>query len=361
LAPKPDKRGETAKAGPTSIGAVARIAGVSTATVSRILNGKTGKASPETIARVMQVVAETGYRPSSAGQALRRRESRLVALIASNLANPIMSAIAASVEVALRHRGQVMVLCDSHDRPDLQDEYLREMKAHAVRGFVLLGAVRSPALEAMLGEGEPLVFVNRSNPYGTTAPFVGIDNRQAGADVADLFARLGFRRVLVIHASLDSSATRDRVDGFAATFRRRTGLIPVLAGGQSGEHLELGHDCLTEYLRTTGRAPDAVFCLSDLIAYGAARALKDLCGSGASECQVVGFDDSPLNDWIIPDLSSVSVPYADFGTAVTDVLEALWEGDRNRSFILSHRLAPRGSIAKAASRAEALERVVKST
>jgi LacI family transcriptional regulator len=361
LAPKPENRGATTKATPTSIGAVARIAGVSTATVSRILNGKTGKASPETIARVMQVVAETGYRPSSAGQALRRRESRLVALIASNLANPIMSAIAASVEVALRHKGQVMVLCDSHDRPDLQDEYLREMKAHAVRGFVLLGAVRSPALKAMLEEGEPVVFVNRSNPYGTAAPFVGIDNRQAGADVADLFARLGYRRILVIHASLDSSATRDRVEGFLAAFQRQTGLTADVEGGQSVEHLELGHDCLKRYVRATGKVPDAVFCLSDLIAYGATRALKDLGGSGSAECQVVGFDDSPLNDWIIPDLSSVSVPYAGFGTAVTDVLEALWEGGRNRSIILPHRLAMRGPIAQAASSSAILEREVKNT
>jgi LacI family transcriptional regulator len=350
LAPKAGRPGApTFKAAPPSISAVARIAGVSTATVSRILNGKTGKASPDTIARVMQVVSETGYRPSSAGQALRRRESRLVALIASNLANPIMAAIAASVEVALRHKGQVMVLCDSHDRPDLQDEYLREMKAHAVRGFVLLGAVRSPALEAMLEEGEPVVFVNRSNPYGTASPFVGIDNLRAGADVADLFARLGFRRVLVIHASLDSSATRDRVEGFSTEFRRKTGLVPVLEGGHSMEHLELGHDCLTRYLRATGQVPDAVFCLSDLIAYGASRALKDAGGTEPAECRVVGFDDSPLNDWISPDLSSVSVPYADFGAAVTDVLEALWDGNRDRSITLPHRLVLRGAIARLAS------------
>ena len=78
-----------------SIGDVAKRAGVSIATVSRIVNGKTGKASQETIARVKATIAEVGYRPTGAGQALRRGQSRLVAVLAANLANPTMAAIAA--------------------------------------------------------------------------------------------------------------------------------------------------------------------------------------------------------------------------------------------------------------------------
>ncbi len=112
-----------------SINAVAARAGVSIATVSRVINGVANKASPATIVRVKEAIAALDYRPTSAGRALRQRTSRLVAVLAANLANPAMAAIAASAETALRDAGLVMVLCDTHDRPELQDEYLREMLA----------------------------------------------------------------------------------------------------------------------------------------------------------------------------------------------------------------------------------------
>ncbi|MHB2169573.1 hypothetical protein [Alsobacter sp. R-9] len=91
-----------------------------------------------------------------------------------------MAAIAASAETALREAGYVMVLCDTHDRADLQDEYLLEMRAQLVRGVVLLGAVPSPQLEVALAGGDPVLFVNRRSPVSGTAAFIGIDNHRAG-------------------------------------------------------------------------------------------------------------------------------------------------------------------------------------
>ena len=160
-----------------SISAVAERAGVSIATVSRVVNGVAKKASAETVARVQKAVEDLGYRPTGAGRALRRGQSRLVAVLAANLANPAMAAIAAAAEVALRGAGYVMVLCDTHDQPELQDEYLLEMRAQYACGLVLLGAVDSPVLRDFVAAGEPLVFVNRRNPVpGGADRHVGIDD-----------------------------------------------------------------------------------------------------------------------------------------------------------------------------------------
>src|SRR5262245_19878382 len=104
-----------------SLAVVAEAAGVSRATVSRIVNGEVGRASPQTVERVRRIVSELGYRPNHAGRSLRLRESQIVAMLAPNLDNPAMAAIAASTENALRDAGYVMVLCDTHDRADLQD------------------------------------------------------------------------------------------------------------------------------------------------------------------------------------------------------------------------------------------------
>ncbi len=123
----------------SSIVTVAAQAGVSIATVSRVMNGVAGGASPATAERVRQAAAALGYRPLSVGRTLRQKRSRLVALLAANLANPAMTAMAASIETALRRKGLVMVLCDTHDRPELQDEYLLEMRAQLVCATVLRG------------------------------------------------------------------------------------------------------------------------------------------------------------------------------------------------------------------------------
>src|SRR5919107_237994 len=161
---------------PVSLATVAAQAGVSIATVSRIVNGETRRASAETVERVQKLVATLGYRPNHVGRTLRRRESRVVAMLSPNLDNPAMAAIAASVETALRSAGYVMILCDTHDRPDLQDEYLHVMRSQVVQGYIVVNPVRSPALSASVVRGDPIVFVGRRNPNGWGS-FVGIDNR----------------------------------------------------------------------------------------------------------------------------------------------------------------------------------------
>ena len=94
-------------------------------------------------------------------------------MLSPNLDNPAMAAIAASVETALRSAGYVMILCDTHDRAELQDEYLHAMRSQVVQGYVVVNAVRSEALSASVARGDPIVFVGRRNPDGGGS-FVGI-------------------------------------------------------------------------------------------------------------------------------------------------------------------------------------------
>ena len=318
---------------PVSIAAVARQAGVSIATVSRVVNGVTNKTSEATVERVREAVKALGYRPMGAGRSLRNRRSRLVAVLAANLANPSMAAIAAVTEVALRRAGFVMVLCDTHDQAELQDEYLLEMRAQYACGFVLLGAVASPALESFQVSGEPLIFVNRNGPTGTQC-HVGIDNLTAGADVARWFASLGREPAALIHGRLSSSATADRVSGFTEQARvLGLALRPVAAAGLGvDDHLEIGYQAMLEHLAAR-TPPRCVFCTSDLIAYGAHRAVRERGLDPQADVIFVGFDDSPLNPWIAPWLNAVRVPYAAYGEAIVQALTG-----RARPVRLAHEL-----------------------
>lgn len=325
-----------------SIASVAARAGVSIATVSRVMNGVANKASPETSERVRRAIAELGYRPITAGRDLRQQRSRLVALLASNLANPAMTAIAAAAEKALRPEGLVLVLCDTHDQPELQDEYLEAMHAHLASAIVLLGAVASPRLSAMRRDGEKLLFVTRRCPDDRDSPFIGIDNAKAGADIADMIADRALRRVAVIHGPLFSSATAERLAGFKTRARRRRLALPDVAvmTAEGVDHLEIGYRAMGRLLERRER-PEALFCASDLIAFGAHRRAVEAGLAIPRDLMIVGFDDSPMNDWVAPWLSSVRVPYESYGPAIVDAVKRLLAGDTRIRTVLPHRLVMR--------------------
>lgn len=323
-----------------SIRTVAAEAGVSIATVSRIVNGVANKAAPATVERVREAIAALDYRPASAGRALRQQSSRLVAVLAANLANPAMSAMAASVEVALRQQGLVMTLCDTHDRPELQDEYLREMLAHQARAFVLLAAVESPLLADLRTGPRPLIFVNRRDPAGGPASrYVGIDNVAAGRDVARHCLSTGSLPAALIHGSLASSATSDRVRGLLSAFADAgRPLAPdAVIGPAAEDHLTIGHAGVDRLVKASA-LPKMLICTSDLIAFGAHRRLRDEPGAMP---RLIGFDDSPLNDWIAPWLTSIRIPYEDFGAAIMSLLAENGETAGPAARIQAHRLVIR--------------------
>ncbi|MBV8912700.1 MAG: LacI family DNA-binding transcriptional regulator [Acetobacteraceae bacterium] len=318
------------------IAAVAARAGVSIATVSRVINGVPNKATADTIRRVQEAVAALSYRPISAGRALRERRSRLVAVLAPNLANPAMAAIAASIEGALRGAGLVMVVCDTHDDPAIQDEYLAEMRAQRARAAVLLGAVASPGLDAM-PQDLPLLFVGRRRP-GRLGPYIGIDNRLAGTDAANFFLERGLRVLGVLHGAMTSSATAERVTAFCDRLAQSGHRLPRsrVRTRSDAHHAEIGLLEAPELLRGAC-ASAGIFCSSDLIAYGAHRALE----ARRARVTILGFDDNPLNDWLAPWLSSIQVPFPAFGPAVATALANFEHGETVADVILPHRLIAR--------------------
>ncbi len=321
-----------------SLATVAAKAGVSIATVSRIVNGETRRASAETVERVRNVIAEVGYRPNHVGRSLRRQESRLVAMLIANLDNPVMATIAASTEAALRAAGYVMFLCDTHDRADLQDDYLYAMRSQGVRGYVLVACVPSPGLEIFAGEGAPIVFVSRRNPCGTGA-FVGIDNLKAGADAADHLWSRGIRDFAVLFPAEGSAVTSDRLDGFCGRLAS-LGVSPdkIRRSEAPGRfHIEVGYAAARAL--TAGKPwPRGVMCVSDQIAYGAHRFARESGVSIPEDCTLVSIDGNALNAWLAPWLMSIQVPHRDYGPQIVELLTSIWSGGACAERILAHHL-----------------------
>ena len=331
---------------PASLATIAEQAGVSPSTVSRIVNGHLDRANAATVARVQACVQAAGYRPNDTARALRRRESRLVAMLSPNLDNPAMAAIASSTEAALRASGYVMILCDTQDRADLQDGYLEAMRAQFVQGFVLVSPVASRGLRSFLQRGGPAVLVNRRAGAAEGAvPFVGIDNAAAGAEAANFLLAAGIQRPALIHSSFASSAIADRAEGFLRQLSER-GLpreAVRVAASDKLRHLEAGYEAAAR-LAAAGGWPVGLMCTSDQMAYGAYRLAGETGLAVPGACRIVGIDENPLNAWIAPWLSSVHVPYDDFGAVILEQLTALWGGARPADRLLPHRMVARGGL-----------------
>jgi LacI family transcriptional regulator len=260
-------------------------------------------------------------------------------VLAANMANPTMPAIVAAAEVALRGAGYVMVLCDTHERPELQDEYLLEMRSHYARALVMLGAVDSPVLRSFIAAGEALVFVNRRSPIdGRKLAHVGIDNAGAAAEVARWMVSQGERSPGLIHGNLASSATADRVEGFRTALQTSGIGLPAhrVCTVPGAEHLQIGYQGLDALLTQSPR-PRHVFCTSDLIAYGAHRRALEAGLQVGRDLVLVGFDDSPMNAWIAPWLHAVRVPYEAYGDAIVRCLSE----PHSEPLILPHELVLR--------------------
>lgn len=325
--------------GRAALADVAALSGVSISTVSRIANGVEGRASADTVARVRRAMAELDYRPDSAGRTLRQRRSRSVGVIVSGLSNPVMTTVVASLEAALRDIGHGLVLADSRDRPDIQDDCLLNMRAQLVRAIALVGAVASPGLDAFRAGGETLLFVIRTDPSGAPSPYVGIDNHAAGVDAAAYLLQHGARRFGMLHSALTSSAISARLAGFRGRLAE-AGIDPatvVAVEGTGSSHLAIGYSAMRRLL-AAGPPPDGLLCASDLIAYGAHRRLTEVGLAVPDDVRLIGIDGNPMNAWIAPWLASVSAPYDAIGGEVVAALESLWSGATPGARILPTRL-----------------------
>lgn len=324
---------------------VAVWAGVSVATVSRILNGVQNKASAETKERVLRAISDLDYRPVRVGRALSTMQSPLVALLAPDTNNAFYASIADAVQSAINMTGNAMILCNTREDPVTQDAYIEEMQSHLVSGIALLGAVESPALKRALDEELPIVFVNRKCPFKRESIFVGIDNYAAGRAVAEYFISRDYHRCAVLHGPLKSSASRERFYGF----RDGLGAAGIILEDRYvlGAELtiESGYRQATQLL-ASGTPPQAVFCGNDPIAYGAHRRCRELDLRVPDDLALFGFDDNPLNEWLAPWLSTVHVPCDEFGAKIADIFRKILANrtaEVPRQTLVPYRLAIRSS------------------
>ena len=304
----------------SSLTDVAKAAGVSIATVSRVISHP-DKVAHDTQARVRKAMKELSYQPSRVARRLRQRGGRrhLLGLIIPDIQNPFFAEIARGVEdVAYANQFAVM-LCNSDE--DLKKEafYLDVMRAESADGIILPPINdRDPAVVRLAEAGMPIVTVDRSLA-DSTVDQVEVDNRQGAFDAVTHLVKIGHRRIGLITGRLNVSTSRERKVGYEQALAARE--LPVDPNYMRiGDYKQTSGRILTDELLALPNPPTALFVANNLMAVGAVEAIHRRKLKIPADVAIIGFDDLPWADALDPPLSVVRQPAYEVGRAAAELL-----------------------------------------
>ncbi|RKT51807.1 LacI family DNA-binding transcriptional regulator [Saccharothrix australiensis] len=322
----------------TTIKDVAQHAGVSTATVSRVLNGHAAP-TPETRTRVLAAVDELGYRPNALARSLRTTSTQTLGLVISDLVNPFFAEIARAVEEEARDHGYCVIVANADESADQQATYVRTLLDRRVDGLLVCPATDDPAWIAEVEARDvPLVLLDRTVPQAT-CPVVRADGAQALADLADALRSAGHRRVGVIAGPAHTSTGRERLEQFA-----RGGLELVVVHGDFRR--ESGARAAADLLTRADR-PTALVAMDNLMGLGALEELRRRGLRVPADVGLAVYDDQPWFPLLDPPITVIAQPTVEMGREAARSLLALVAGEQPADVQLAARLVVRGSCGEA--------------
>ena len=296
---------------------VARRAGVSPMTVSRVVNGS-GTVSPALRARVEQAIAETGYMQNTLARNLRARRTDTIALLLPDMTNPFFTTLAQGVEMAAREAGISLLLANSDEREDEERRLVPMLLQRQVDGLLVVPAgTGEETIRACRERAVPLVVLDR-RPQAGGADVVRADSEAGALELGRLLVGLGHRRITVLSGPATVPTAVDRVAGFSRALVDEAGLPPpaVLHGAFT---IESGRAMTLAAMAQVPR-PTALFAANNFIAIGVLHALAELGLRAPDDVAVVGFDDLPEAMVTFPFLTVVAQPAFEMGRRGVDVL-----------------------------------------
>jgi len=323
---------------------IARSAGVSQATVSRVLAGHPS-VQPETRAQVMAAVRQLNYRPNGVARAMRTNRSGSIGVVVSRLANPLYPQMLQILGRQFIRAGLRMVVWNTEEADE--NAAIDAIREGLVDGVIMTTAtVESTPLYEALQHKVPVVLINRV-VEGWPCDQVASDNRGGGRRVAEYLVRSGRQRIGVVSGPTLPSTIRDRETGFReglASFGRA--FDPALCTRVESFSYKTGFDAAARLLELAA-PPDALFCINDVIALGArdAARLRGYCVP--DQLWLVGYDDIEMASWHAFDLTTVRQPLGEMSEVTVGLLMERIKGSaaEHRNICLPNDLVIRGSTA----------------
>ncbi len=326
---------------------VAELSGMSVATVSRVINGD-GRVSEEAKQRVTAVIAETGYKPNHAGQALRKRRSGRILMMLPTIANPFYSDIVNTFERTARDKGFDILFAITNRDPNIERRYLDMLRTKQVDGMASFIPTIPETEINEIAASFPYVACCWRGGSNINASYVCIDNEKASYEMTRYLISLGHRKIALLNGDYPMRFyERERDQGF---FR---------ALAEAGLELNPQHRIYCDYsfqegyeatarLMALRKAPTAIFAMADERAAGCIKYLNEHGIAVGKDVDVVGFDNVTISEIMTPSITTVGQPREEIGLEAANLLISRIH-DRSqpdRGIIMAHKLVLRGSTRK---------------
>lgn len=337
---------QTARKGETpTLEDVARLSGVSTATVSRCLNTP-GRVSEATRTRVNRAVADLGYSPNFGARALAAKRTNTIGAIVPTMENAIFARALQSFQEELKICGVTMLVASSAYRPEVEAEQIRTLVARGADGLLLIGHQRDPALYEFLEKQGVPALVAWVHDGAAARPSIGFDNRAAMAVLTENVLALGHRRIAMISAdTIANDRARARVLGVRQTLDA-AGLdgaaLPLV---ETSYGIDEGGAAFAQLMRTE-TPPTVVICGNDVLAVGAMVRARKMGLVVPDDVSITGFDDLEIASITSPPLTTVRAPHQEMGREAARVLVQMVSGETpDRIPPLGTKIILRGTLA----------------
>ncbi|MBK8821123.1 MAG: LacI family DNA-binding transcriptional regulator [Anaerolineales bacterium] len=295
---------------------VARLAGVSHQTVSRVINGSED-VFPETRATVEAAIAEMGYRPNAIARSMARGQTHTLACISPNLTDYTFASVIEGAEVEARQH-DYFILSSSASDPEAFRALVDELVGHRrVDGLIVINPYSDERFE-YIPKDFPLVFVGAS-AHEKNVCSVSLDDEKVAYEATQHLITLGHTKIALVTGPMEEDCSRDRTDGYRRALQE-AGIAfeesMVIEGDWSATS---GQSALLSLIEQ-GRVPSAVFAQNDRMAMGVLRAARDANIKVPSQLAVIGVDDMPLSSYFDPPLTTMQQDMPRIGQEATRML-----------------------------------------
>ncbi len=296
------------------------MAGVSTATVSRVLNDKAiGNMRQETYERIKRIITATRYSPNPMAAALRSGATRAIGVILPNSINPYYAQLGKWIEdVAFRH-GFLTLLCNSDSDADREKAYINLLVAQRVSGILFCSTALTGGEISAIATDKLRVILLDEKVEDYEGNIVMGDDFTGGFKGAEYLYSLGHSRLLVITGPPHLSSNIARLGGIRQHFKARGADLDDRCVVRGAFTFESGYRAVTDSLQN-GVEFSAVFALNDLMAFGAMSALKNGGLAVPGDVSVLGYDNVYIDEFLPPRLSSVATPFDQIATEAIDMV-----------------------------------------
>lgn len=300
-----------------NIAEVAELAEVSTATVSRVLNDYPF-IKESTKNRVLKVIRETNYRVNAVARNLRRKKTRSIGVIISNVLSPFYSVIAKAVEDVAIKNNYSTILCNGGDNPGKERNYLKVLHENRVDGIILSPTGKNADyLNFLIASAIPVSFIDRT-VQGVDCDCIMVNNREASFNATELLIKKGYKKIGFISGPIDRTTGIERIRGYTDALKKHGFSVDENAIKYGDFSLESGKEKMGELIKSSNI--DAVFAANYDMATGAYQLIKEKNLKIPYDIGFIMFDDPVWATLVKPKITAISQPVYTLGSTTADLL-----------------------------------------